>query len=109
MFPDSAELFKSLAPGQSLHTLFITRADSRVSPEMITCTGPGELFVCRNVGNIVPGYGEMRGGVTAVVEYAVLALGVRQIVLYGHTDCGAMKGLASGASTIESVPTVQAA
>lgn len=108
VFPDSEDLFKSLAHGQTPHTLFITCADSRVSPEMITQTRPGELFVCRNIGNIVPAYGEMLGGVSAVVEYAVVALGVQQIVLCGHTDCGAMKGLASGSQSVADMPTVQA-
>jgi carbonic anhydrase len=51
------------------------------------------MFVCRNIGNIVPGYGEMMGGVSAVVEYACVALGVKDIVVCGHSDCGAMKGL----------------
>ena len=78
VFPESEQLFSQLAEGQSPHTLFITCADSRVSPEMITQTRPGELFVCRNIGNIVPAYGEMLGGVSAVVEFAVLALNVKQ-------------------------------
>jgi carbonic anhydrase len=108
VFPDSEPLFKSLAHQQAPHTLFITCADSRVSPEMITQTRPGELFVCRNIGNIVPAYGEMLGGVSAVVEFAVLALNVRQIVICGHSDCGAMKGLASGATIAEEMPTVHA-
>jgi carbonic anhydrase len=108
VFPDDKELFRSLAHSQSPHTLFIACADSRVSPELITQTRPGELFVCRNIGNIVPAYGEMLGGVSAVVEFAVLALNVRQIVLCGHTDCGAMKGLASGAEATAEMPTVQA-
>ncbi|BBU27554.1 carbonic anhydrase [Caballeronia pedi] len=108
VFPDSEALFKSLARQQAPHTLFITCADSRVSPEMITQTRPGELFVCRNIGNIVPAYGEMLGGVSAVVEYAVLALNVRQIVICGHSDCGAMKGLASGATIADEMPTVHA-
>ncbi|MDR5854560.1 carbonic anhydrase [Caballeronia sp. LZ062] len=108
VFPDREALFKSLAHQQAPHTLFITCADSRVSPEMITQTHPGELFVCRNIGNIVPGYGEMLGGVSAVVEFAVLALNVRQIVICGHSDCGAMKGLASGATIADEMPTVHA-
>lgn len=108
VFPSNKELFHSLAYSQAPHTLFITCADSRVSPEMITQAKPGELFVCRNIGNIVPAYGEMLGGVSAVVEFAVLALNVRQIVLCGHTDCGAMKGLASGAEATANMPTVQA-
>lgn len=108
VFPGNKELFHSLANNQAPHTLFITCADSRISPEMITQARPGELFVCRNIGNIVPAYGEMLGGVSAVVEFAVLALNVRQIVLCGHTDCGAMKGLASGAEATADMPTVEA-
>ncbi|TCV94817.1 carbonic anhydrase [Luteibacter rhizovicinus] len=107
VFPESAELFSELATGQAPHTLFITCADSRVVPEMITQTQPGELFVCRNIGNIVPGYGEMLGGVSAVVEYAIMVLGVSQIVVCGHTDCGAMKGLLAPDST-RGMPTVEA-
>jgi carbonic anhydrase len=110
VFPATQELFESLAQGQAPHTLFITCADSRVSPEMITQTHPGELFVCRNIGNVVPAYGEMLGGVSAVVEYAVLALNVQQIVVCGHSDCGAMRGLASGSASAlaEEMPTVSA-
>ncbi len=108
VFPGNKELFHSLAHSQAPHTLFITCADSRVSPEMITQARPGELFVCRNIGNIVPAYGEMLGGVSAVIEFAVVALNVRQIVLCGHTDCGAMKGLASGGAATANMPTVHA-
>jgi carbonic anhydrase len=107
VFPDNEALFSSLAKGQAPHTLFITCADSRVVPEMITQTQPGELFVCRNIGNIVPGYGEMLGGVSAVVEYAVMALGIQFIVVCGHTDCGAMKGLCDGTASLN-MPTVEA-
>ena len=62
-------------------------------PELITQTSPGELFVCRNIGNVVPAYGEMLGGVSAVIEYACVALEVTDIVICGHSDCGAMKAL----------------
>jgi len=104
-FPHEHEKFEALASSQDPHTLFITCADSRIVPEMITQTGPGDLFVCRNIGNIVPAYGEMLGGVSAVVEYACMALNVTEIVVCGHSDCGAMKGLLSPESTAH-MPTV---
>ena len=94
VFPKQQADFARLAQGQAPHTLFIACADSRVVPELITQTQPGELFVCRNIGNIVPAYGDMPGGVSAVIEFAVLALGVSHIVICGHTGCGAMKALA---------------
>lgn len=92
-FPSRRRLFRQLARAQQPDTLLITCADSRVVPELFTQTGPGELFVCRNVGNLVPAYGEVLGGVSAVIEYAVMALEVKNIVICGHSDCGAMKTL----------------
>ena len=106
-YPERQDLFEKLAERQTPHTLFITCADSRVSPEIITQCEPGELFVCRNIGNIVPGYGEMLGGVSAVIEYACEALNVSDIVLCGHSDCGAMKGLLAGDNPqMRRMPTV---
>ena len=93
VYPERQEQFRRLASGQRPHTLFIACADSRVVPEMITQTDPGELFVCRNIGNIVPAYGEMMGGVSAIVEYACTALDISHIIVCGHSDCGAIKGL----------------
>ncbi|HEV7778649.1 MAG TPA: carbonic anhydrase [Luteibacter sp.] len=93
IFPEQRELFTRLASGQSPHTMFITCADSRVMPEMIFSAQPGELFVYRNVGNIVPPYAQHVAGVVAAIEYAVRALKVQNIVICGHSDCGAMKAL----------------
>lgn len=94
VFPAKRELFEKLAAGQQPSTLFVTCADSRVVPDLFTQADPGELFVIRNAGNIVPPYTQPSGGVTATIEFAVAALSVRHIVVCGHTDCGAMKGLA---------------
>jgi carbonic anhydrase len=107
VFPERRERFEELAKGQNPRILFITCADSRVVPEMITQTEPGELFVCRNIGNIVPAYGEMMGGVSAVVEYAVVALGVTDIVVCGHSNCGAMAGLIRDPAKLDNMPTVR--
>lgn len=106
-FPRRKRLFAQLAAGQRPYTLFIACADSRIVPELITQTNPGELFVCRNIGNIVPAYGEMLGGVSAVVEYACVALEVTNIIICGHSDCGAMKALLNpGDPHLRSMPTV---
>ena len=107
IYPAQAELFaQAAAEPQRPHTLFITCADSRIDPNAITATGPGEVFVTRNIGNMVPAYGEMLGGVSAVIEYAVAALGVRHVALCGHTDCGAMKALLDPSSTAK-MPSVR--
>jgi carbonic anhydrase len=90
---------------QRPHTLFITCADSRIEPGALTQAGPGDIFVTRNIGNVVPAYGEMLGGVSAVIEYSVMALNVSQIVVCGHSDCGAMKGLLDRES-LSGMPTV---
>lgn len=85
-------LFAELANGQSPEVLLVTCADSRIDPNLVTQTEPGDLFICRNAGNIVPPHTRHAGGVTASIEYAVAVLGVQDIVICGHTDCGAMKG-----------------
>ncbi|GER08036.1 carbonic anhydrase [Iodidimonas muriae] len=92
VYPKNEELFHKLAGGQSPEALFITCADSRVDPMMITQTEPGDLFICRNAGNIIPPHVPDAGGVTATIEYAIGALNIEHIVVCGHTDCGAMKG-----------------
>jgi carbonic anhydrase len=91
---------------QQPHALVIACADSRVDTEAIMSSGPGEVFVARNIGNMVPPYGGMLGGVSAVIEYAILALKVKHIVVCGHSDCGAMKALLQPGST-DKMPTVR--
>lgn len=94
VFPQQQALYRRLvSDGQQPKALVISCADSRVAPELITQSGPGELFVCRNAGNIVPPFAQANGGVSSVIEYAVMALGVRDILVCGHSDCGAMKAL----------------
>jgi carbonic anhydrase len=91
--PRERLLLKRLAAGQNPEALFITCADSRIVPSLITQTKPGDLFICRNAGNIVPPYEEVTGGVSATIEYAVRVLNVQHIVVCGHSDCGVMKAL----------------
>ena len=108
VFPNSGELFAKLtSQGQSPKALMISCADSRVVPEQILQAQPGDLFVCRNAGNIVPPYANMNGGVSSTVEYAVAALGVTDIIVCGHSDCGAMKALANP-ELVETMPNVAA-
>lgn len=108
IFPNRGELFAKLSSqGQAPKALMISCADSRIVPEQILQAEPGELFVCRNAGNIVPPFATMNGGVSSTVEYAVAALGVRDIIVCGHSDCGAMKGL-SDLSQLGAMPNVAA-
>ena len=93
IFRSQKELFQRLAQGQSPETLFITCSDSRINPNLVTQTEPGELFILRNAGNIVPAYGTIFGGEAATIEYAVTILGVKDIIICGHSLCGAMTGL----------------
>src|ERR1700686_3404594 len=93
VYPKHRELFHELALHQRPTALFITCADSRIDPCLLTQTKPGELFLCRVIGNIVPRYPESIGGVSATIEYAVAVLGVPDVIVCGHTDCGVMKGV----------------
>lgn len=93
VFTSEREFFERMAHGQTPETLFITCSDSRINPNLLTNTRPGELFILRNAGNIIPPWGAANGGEGATIEYAVAVLGVRDIIVCGHSHCGAMKGL----------------
>lgn len=86
-------LFEQLAKGQHPETLFITCSDSRIDPTLLTKAKPGDLFILRNAGNIIPPHGAGNGGEAATVEFAVAALGVKDIIICGHSHCGAMQSL----------------
>src|SRR5271169_6387050 len=106
VYPAQREMFERLKRGQDPLALFLTCADSRVNPNLVTQTDPGEIFIERNPGNMVPLYAEFVGGVTAGVEYAMLALKVPVIVVCGHTDCGVMKALLDPGA-VHGMPGVQ--
>ncbi len=91
VFPQKRDQFHLLAESQAPEWLFITCSDSRIVPDLILGTGPGDLFITRNAGNVVPVTGQDVDGVTATIEYAVEVLNVKHAILCGHSDCGAMK------------------
>jgi carbonic anhydrase len=109
VFHTHQELFTALAKGQEPETLFITCSDSRISPNLITQTKPGDLFILRNAGNLVPSYGPSSGlgGEAGTIEFAVAGLGVKHIIVCGHTLCGAVKGLLNP-SSLDKMPAVKA-
>lgn len=107
IFDTQKHLFERLAKGQRPLALFITCSDSRIDPSLLTQTQPGELFIMRNAGNIVPPYGAVIGGEAATIEYAVSVLQVKDIIICGHSHCGAMGGLLDPGS-IEALPAVRA-
>jgi carbonic anhydrase len=95
-FPGVADQFQDLVrDGQHPTILFIGCSDSRIVPYLLTGTGPGELFIIRNVGAFVPPYDGSSGyhGTSAAIEFAVLNLGVSRIVVCGHTHCGGIRAL----------------
>lgn len=94
VFPTKADLFAHLTTTHRPETLFISCSDARVVPELITNSEPGELFVIRTAGNLVPAYTPGADGVAASIEFAVAVLGVSRIVVCGHSGCGAMTALA---------------
>jgi carbonic anhydrase len=106
IFPKRKSQFRLLADRQAPEWLFITCADSRVLPDLFLGTGPGDLFISRIVGNVVPVASQDVDGVAATIEYAVEVLRVRDVIICGHSDCGAMKA-ALGHTALEGLPMAE--
>lgn len=106
-FSQDQQLFENLIDGQHPLALFITCSDSRIDPNRLTQTKPGELFIQRTAGNIVPPYGAVCSGEAATVEYAVSVLKIPNIIICGHSHCGAMTALMDPPS-VEKLPAVKA-
>lgn len=105
VFGSQQDLFQRLSKGQNPEALFITCSDSRVNPNLLTQTGPGDLFILRNAGNIIPPYSDGTSE-AATIEFAVAKLGVKSIIVCGHTMCGAMRGLLDP-RLVENAPAVK--
>jgi len=104
VFGQQRDLFARLAQKQEPDALFITCSDSRVEPNLMTQTKPGDLFILRNAGNLVPAWGTYSGE-AATIEYAIEALGIEDIIVCGHTHCGAMAALMHP-EKVQSLPAV---
>ena len=106
VFESHRALFERLAAGQAPEALFITCSDSRINPNLITNTMPGDLFILRNAGNIIPPHGASNGGEAATIEFAITALGVKDLIVCGHSECGAIKGLLNP-DALDEMPAVK--
>jgi carbonic anhydrase len=105
VFPKQQQLFKQIATGQKPRALFITCSDSRVHPNLITQTEPGDLFILRNPGNIIPPYHAGNDSESATIEYAISVLDVEDIIVCGHSNCGAMTALLD-AGSLKGMPSI---
>ena len=107
-FESHRQLFKELGRQQQPHTLFIGCSDSRVVPELITRTRPGELFMVRNIANIVPPFRKTEDyvGTTSAIEYAVQVLNVEAIVVCGHSNCGGCAAMHQSPEALQHIPNV---
>lgn len=103
VFPERLDQFHLLSDRQAPRWLIITCSDSRVLPDLFLQTGPGDLFITRNAGNVVPITSHDVDGCTATIEYAIEVLRVRHAILCGHSDCGAMKA-ALDHTALENLP-----
>ncbi|MCZ6133612.1 carbonic anhydrase [Campylobacter ureolyticus] len=108
-FKENAELFKTLKDSQTPHTLFIGCSDSRVVPNLITNTKPGEMFVIRNIANIIPKYrvSDEFLATTSAIEYALYILGIKDIIICGHSNCGGCAALYYDESKFDKTPNVK--
>ena len=105
-YPRHQELFERLAKNQTPRAVFIACSDSRVVPNLLVQAEPGDLFIIRNAGNIVPPEGSSYGGTIASLEYALFGLGIRDVILCGHSNCGAMRGVLHP-ETLDGLPAVR--
>jgi carbonic anhydrase len=105
-FTINQEMFRQLSEGQTPEILFITCSDSRIDPNLLTQTKPGELFIIRNLGNIIPTHGSDNSSEGAGIEYAVSALNIKHIIVCGHSHCGSMKALLQLNSLPDEMPLV---
>lgn len=105
-FRKERELFRKLSKSQRPDVLFVTCSDSRVDPNLITQSRPGDLFIVRNVGNIIPPYDSIKdkNSSAAAVEFAVMSLKVSDIIICGHSNCGAMETLSLGGEALDDMP-----
>ncbi|MCA8957922.1 MAG: carbonic anhydrase [Planctomycetes bacterium] len=109
VFPHQKSAYESMARRQQRPmAVFVACSDSRVMPTEFTQTEPGDLFFVRNAGNIIPPHGAPAGGEAATIEYAVRVLGIRQIIVCGHSQCGAMQAIVDTPEQLESLPSVRA-
>ena len=105
-FKTHQDLFERLSQGQTPEILFITCSHSRIDPNLLTQTEPGELFIIRNLGNIIPPHGTLNSSEGAGIEYAVQALNIKEVIVCGHSHCGSMKGLLQLQSLSDEMPLV---
>lgn len=108
VFPPQRDRYDEMANRQQNPlAVFVTCADSRVMPTVFTQSDPGDLFFVRNAGNIIPPHGAPVGGEAATIEYAVTVLGIRQIIVCGHSQCGAMQAILETPEKLEPLPNVR--
>jgi carbonic anhydrase len=95
VFPRKKELFEGLTKGQKPEVLFISCSDSRINPNQVTSSEPGDLFILRNAGNIIPAYKKRgdNGGEAATIEFALYGLDLEHIIVCGHSHCGAIEAI----------------